>query len=346
MIALPRKAPGRSDLVDRYSSLLHTRDADEYRRLVPIEGLPAVRAEVERSLRPASQTEIAKAAAVLCGSFKIGNVLEDRRAFALAMIQEFLYPADILDDAIRLARRKFSWLPSIAEIVEICDDLMKKRRAQLHVVNQMAAEHQRRQQAAQQKQEEAEREAEWQARVRALIGDAASARGDFDLASRLLPLCSRDGNWTTWTSQLADDERWALTLFHRLALVARAKRAQDDDRIQLGHVVALAQMVAADEIGTESLVTAAEAGETAGLPNAAHATPADLDAALIEIQVACGCDRRVPLRIAPRDRPLETQPFSAEDRKRVAGELARFQLPSEDSPGVQAWLRKMAEAEG
>jgi hypothetical protein len=173
---------------------------------------------------------------------------------------------------------------------------------------------------------------ERQARVRALIGGAASARGDVNLASRLLPLCSRDGKWTTWTSQLADGERWALTLFHRLALVARAKRAQDDDRIQLGHVVALAQMVAADETGTESLVTAAEAGETTGLPNAAHATPADLDAALIEIQVACGCDRRAPLRIVPRDRPLETQPFSAEDRKRVAGELARFQTAQRGQP--------------
>jgi hypothetical protein len=145
--------PKGTELLERYRYLLKQAEemwwpGNAIPELIPLDDLPALRGLIEASLRPASWDEVGKATAVLLGSFKIGaDLLEHRPTFALAMKAELArYPADILDQTIKRARRdpKFRFVPSIGEMVEICDKLLGERRELLGGVNWMEQEHRRR----------------------------------------------------------------------------------------------------------------------------------------------------------------------------------------------------------
>lgn len=101
-------------------------DADEKQ-------LPALRRQIEAALEPADATRTKKAALMLVGSFKTApGVIGDEKIFIRGLTEELgRYPEDVQDEAIRLARRKFSWLPSIAEMVALCESLVTERREAL-----------------------------------------------------------------------------------------------------------------------------------------------------------------------------------------------------------------------
>jgi hypothetical protein len=83
----------------------------------------------QQALAPATRDEVAGRVALLVRCFKAADNLDDPQTFVDAMIEELSsYPKDVLDEAIRVARRTLKWSPSIAEMVEICDKLMKPRR--------------------------------------------------------------------------------------------------------------------------------------------------------------------------------------------------------------------------
>ena len=117
----------------------------EHSQPIAPDHLSMLRKSIDANLKPAPLADIRKAVAVLVASFKIPSNLEDPPMLPRLMINDLaMYPADILDEAIRRARRMFKWLPSIAEMVEICDQLVGERRSWLHTADQMMEEHHRR----------------------------------------------------------------------------------------------------------------------------------------------------------------------------------------------------------
>jgi len=216
-------------LVAQYRHLLADDRIDEYSILIPSDHLRALRHEVEASLRPASPEQVAQALAMLVGSFKVGDVLEDRRAFARAMMKQLApYPVWVFPEMIWRAQRKFEWLPSIAEVIAICDELMNERRRLLRVLDRTNGEYRRRQEEACRIEERQHRDQRWiadlEARAIATHGEAALQAGDLVLAMQLRPAPRCRGRWITWGQALKTRSR--VTLASGLAELARAQQGE------------------------------------------------------------------------------------------------------------------------
>jgi hypothetical protein len=281
--------------------------------------LPALAEEIAASLVPASPSQVSKATMVLMGSFKIGaDLLEDRPTFARAMKAELAkYPADLLDQAIIRVRRdpKFPFLPAIGEMVAICDELLRERHKLLDRVHWMMAEHDRRRD---QEREAAEREAaeaeaaerdrrrreEQLLRIRERCGIGLSAE-EIELASRFRPTMHWPlGTSTPWYESLDAGELWAAKLCRRLALAARAARAEFvaaqfiPTSIPSGHAAAIARRALDDEAGARRQLEEIEAGKG---PRRSHAptfdetrrAQADFTGALSAIEAAAWAERGV-----------------------------------------------------
>jgi hypothetical protein len=96
------------------------------RELVPLAALPGLQSEIEASLGPAQLYEVEMTVAALGAALKMPGTIEDPERFGEAMAIELAeYPADILKEAIRHARRTLDWFPSIKEMSAICDQLAK-----------------------------------------------------------------------------------------------------------------------------------------------------------------------------------------------------------------------------
>jgi hypothetical protein len=80
-------------------------------------------------LVPAGLENTGKLVAVLLACFKIGDVLEDPGAFSGMMVRELAeYPPAVAHNAVRKAIRTIKWLPSIAEMIQICEELLEHHR--------------------------------------------------------------------------------------------------------------------------------------------------------------------------------------------------------------------------
>ena len=143
---VPLHALPASALLERYGRLLADPDGiGTHSALVPAEDVALLQRELRASLRPAMPHECARAAAALIGSFA-GNA-EGLAVFSSAMTEELAeYPPDVLHAAIRRARRRSRSLPSIAEMIELCEEEIEPRRRQLRALERMAAEHEHRRQ--------------------------------------------------------------------------------------------------------------------------------------------------------------------------------------------------------
>jgi hypothetical protein len=157
-----------ASLIERYAHLIA---GDPYNfesdtELVPIDDLPDLIGEIERALRPAPPKEVAKAVAVLLGSFKVGNVLQDQAAFTRAMLTELAeFPADVLMAGVVEARRTLNWLPSIAEMITFCGNARSPRKEQLRRANQMLIQHRRRAELAAEREDRARKLEELEAKL-------------------------------------------------------------------------------------------------------------------------------------------------------------------------------------
>ena len=130
-----RLAAPADAVLEKYASALAREDA-----AIPAEDLPPLRRLLVARLQPAARVDVAAAVMVLAGSFKLGNHIEDPEIFVSGMIDELSeYPADILEAAVRSARRSLRSLPSIAEMVAIAEALIAERRAQLAALERIAA---------------------------------------------------------------------------------------------------------------------------------------------------------------------------------------------------------------
>jgi len=283
-------------------------DIGEHSQLIAPDHLSMLRESIDASLKPAPLADIRKAVAVLVASFKIPSNLEDPPMFTRLLINDLaMYPADILDEAIRRARRTFKWLPSIAEMVEICEQLVGERRSWLRTVDQMMDEHhRRRKEAERQAEREAERERarrlrkEQAARIRALHGDAvAVSPEEIQLATYLRPIMRWPiGKIFAWHESLDRGELWAAKHCRRLALAERARRVELKGLISPGHAVAIARLAMfdepaarwklADEIGDDPF--AEQVVDHA--PCSAEEGP-DFNAAVMELEAAAWKERGI-----------------------------------------------------
>jgi hypothetical protein len=310
-------------------------------QLIAPDHLSMLRESIDASLKPAPLADIRKAVAVLVASFKIPSNLEDPPMFTRLMINDLaMYPADILDEASRRARRMFKWLPSIAEMVEICDQLVGERRSWLRTADQMMEEHHRRREKAEREDHGRRLRDEQAARIRALHGDAVAVSPDeIELATYLRPIMRWPiGKMFAWHESLHRGELWAARLCRRLALAERAKRAEVKGLIPPGRAAAIATLVLIDESATRSKFSD-EIGEDpfvgSRLESLRNPTPCfdgpEFSAAVMEIEAAAWTERGIfegdlsspgPLVQNERFGPLpDAKLFDAEDPQQVAAEL-------------------------
>jgi hypothetical protein len=122
-------------VLEKYAPALAAEDA-----AIPAEDLPLLRRALVARLQPAARVDVAAAVMVLAGSFKLGSHVEDPEIFVSGMIDELAeYPVDVLEAAVRRARRSLKCLPSIAEMVAIAEALVAERRGQLAALERIAA---------------------------------------------------------------------------------------------------------------------------------------------------------------------------------------------------------------
>jgi hypothetical protein len=141
---IPLHALPASTLLERYGRLLADPDSiGPHSPLIPAEDIALLQRELRMSLRAATPRESARATATLIGSFQ--GSMEGLAVFASAMTEELAeYPPDALYAAVRHARRRARALPSVAEMVELCEEEVEPRRRQLRTLERMAEEHTRR----------------------------------------------------------------------------------------------------------------------------------------------------------------------------------------------------------
>jgi hypothetical protein len=235
------------------------------------------------------------------------GTIEDPERFGEAMAIELAeYPADILKEAVRQARRTLDWFPSIKEMVAICDQLIKPRREQRRVVTWMICEHQQRRDEAERVKREAEAEARRQAerkvklerrrewlrnlelRAREHFGNDGPLPGDVELAEGLsAEWVKRAGREGSWLVALAEGEHWAAKFCRLVALAARVKQALKQGRVSWDGAVALAKMLSTDEATARRRIEDLESS-TARHPG--DQPPESFWRALWTIHSACGLD--------------------------------------------------------
>jgi hypothetical protein len=208
--------------------------------LIPEDDLLSLQREIQANFRPASAAELARAVAAIIGSFKIGDVLGDPAAYTKAMTSELAeYPAEVLNEAVRLARRTLSWLPSISEMVAICQALMDELRRQLGIVDRILQQIEAQRARRRRLEDKA-------ARMRAAYGDAVAVSAD-ELELALSLRHPSLGKFETLSEDLERGEDWAATFIRRSALAECARRAEKARRINAGSATAIAKLVMVDE---------------------------------------------------------------------------------------------------
>ena len=140
-IKLPVPAPQpESALLAQYQSIIDRyRDMYDNDPLVPLPDIARLRRELTA---PAPIEQVGVGVRQLIGCFKAGNAVPDPAQFAEAMVEELsVYPLDVLRAAAREARRNFDWLPSIAEMLRLCERAIEPRRQILRTLDRMEREH-------------------------------------------------------------------------------------------------------------------------------------------------------------------------------------------------------------
>jgi hypothetical protein len=285
---------------------------------------------IEASLRPAG-LEVAQAAVkALAKKLAVMPSIEDPQAFKKTMA-EFLapYPADVLlaavNEAIARVERSpdgrvrvlgFDCMPSIREMVEICERLIAPRRAELRALE--SAEDYERRAAA----ERAAKQAEWEQlqaererwreskirwlqgvedRARRRFGDAGPLEGDVALADSIVGWVRR-GYETSWLNALNNGEEWAAQFCRLMALAARIRGAVLEGRLRWDEGLALAKKLTVDEAEVRRLIEAIERrhGGTGEQPTN------EFFRSLWRVHRACGCD--VPADVVfPEDQAAALQ---------------------------------------
>jgi hypothetical protein len=110
-------------------------------RLIPVAACRAIIAEIDAASRLASPEVAAQLCTLLVGSYPAREVMDAKifvRVFS-ATFEEF--PADIGLNAVDTLTRRSKWLPTRAELVEMLEDLQKRRHHARRVAEAHLEEH-------------------------------------------------------------------------------------------------------------------------------------------------------------------------------------------------------------
>jgi hypothetical protein len=205
----------------RYGPDSSFREEDQDAKLVPKDELPNLIAEIEQRLAPAKPSDVAKAVAMLFASFKIGDVVQDPKVFGQLMREELAeFPADVLQEAVRQARRTLKWLPSIAEMIDICSNLRAHISLQLGVAQLMTEEYQRREKKVAERAERMRQNEAAIAEFRAREAENLAA-AEAELRARGFSPTEIDDQLLTF--RMWPDDRRALSEFQRLIWAWKAR---------------------------------------------------------------------------------------------------------------------------
>jgi hypothetical protein len=158
----------------------------------------------------------------------------DRMTVALAG-----YSSEVLEAALDEVHRREQWFPSTAVMVAICDSHVARRNDHLRAIDQMEAEHRRREEVHEQRrQREADRRwlEDLQARFE-VAGDAPSF-GDIELGTDLQRILRRNGSFVTWRGFADADPRAAAELCRRLAVIARGNGEPAESELAIAAALA------------------------------------------------------------------------------------------------------------
>jgi hypothetical protein len=236
--------------------------------LIPADAVPRLRWEIEARLQPASREEAVKGVAMLFGSFKIGDVVESAQAYTAAMVQEIgEFPPDILLGAIRQARRSLKWLPSIAEMVQICEELMAPRRAQLRALDRIEKEYEHRriedEKKAARQQNFAGQEAALEQKLVEHLGQDAPLPGDHATAfvafQWIFGITSRE--FRIWCNAIDHAEHWIGRATRYMGIVGKGIELNRDRKIGTGQLYELVILAGEHESEARQWVSAVIAGE-------------------------------------------------------------------------------------
>jgi hypothetical protein len=276
---------------------------------------------IEAALRPASPGDAQAAVAVLAKALPILPSIQDPPAFK-AILADFLapYPADVLIAAVNQAIQNFEHMPSIHEMLELCESLVEPlRRLERAKCERQREAAGRTADAEREAQRAAEDEARRHANIKWLRGveerackrldDAAPLPGDVALADSISNLLvSRAGNRISWLAALAEGERWAAKYCRLMALAQRTRQAIEQGRIAWDECLAIAKLISRDEAAARSAVEQAEA--RAARPQYELPPPESFWNALYRIRKACGID-------VPRSKDPDAVATAAETAKHL-----------------------------
>jgi hypothetical protein len=213
---------------------------DHATTLIPRVDLAVLIPALERRLVPANERQIAGALAMIGSAWpfahqKLHGAVADLYATQLA---EDLagFPHDVIALAIRHLRRTSKFLPSIAELLEVCSERHAEALARLHITRQHVAEHNRRDAFA-------HRRVEQEARLeRQREQDLSSLRQTF--GDRVVDITADDlmrasgathcvGPWLVhrWHEGVENGEAWVPQAIPLLAIAGRCWQAFEEGRL-------------------------------------------------------------------------------------------------------------------
>ncbi len=296
---------------------------DAYYPLLPVDTLAALRREIDADLQPAGPQGAATVVAVLSNWLLESVLISNPAEFTRGMIDELQhYPIAVLEAAARQARRTERHFPSIARMVELCEEQMARPRNERRAVDAMEAEHRWRERRAQIRLEETiERQrrdsealtrTEEQAQLAAgRLRDLQSrlARGgdtpslaDVELVTtKMRPILWRGAAaYLTWSEYADQDPRAAAELLQRLALIRHTVDTVDE--------------------------------------------PAEYAAAIADALADAGFKPPDPAPLRRhRQRPMEASPPPLSKCKAALASLQTWRFRDADDPAVQQMLRRMGE---
>jgi hypothetical protein len=177
---------------------------------------------IEASLRPADLSEAQAAVAVLAKALPIMPSIQDPPAFKAIMAERLAsYPHDVLLAAVNQAINDFKQMPSIHEMIELCESLVEPRRAGLRAIQRAEDERRARELDAANRAERAAANRRWCVDLQARLGDVTL--DDIERATGLQPCLWRAGMAVTWDQFADEDPRAAAKLCRQLAEIDRSE---------------------------------------------------------------------------------------------------------------------------
>jgi hypothetical protein len=242
-------------------------------------------------------SEAQQAVALLAKALPIMPSIQDPAAFKAIMAERLArYPAAVLMAAINQAINDFKQMPSIHEMIVLCDRLVPPRPERLEAIEWEQLQNER-QRDAQAQRVRKERRIMWlqdvERRARERFGDALA--GDIALADSIVVEVRRGGCEIYWQDALAAGEEWAAKFCRLMALAARIRDAVHGGRARWDVGLALAKnLTTNDEAEVRELID-----EIDCLPGGfGERLTGSFWVQLWRVHRACGCD--VPANVGLR----------------------------------------------